>query len=142
MPDPTEETLATPVMRAGTRRTRHGLPLTSGVNVDRVNIAAGAAEAAAIGYLSEEDQMVVIYALQRHARGEEDGAQRTALGHGIDLTGWYRILAAAVSRPPAATHTCDTGHFDRDLCADPCATMHSYCSRCGTPAEPCPHNAL
>jgi hypothetical protein len=39
--------------------------------------------------------MVAGYALRRHARGEEDGAQQSALSSGIDLTSWYAILAAA-----------------------------------------------
>lgn len=39
-----------------------------------------------------------MYALQRHQRGEEDGAQRTWLSYyPHDLTSWYRILAAALA---------------------------------------------
>lgn len=78
-----------------TTRTWDGLPLTPGVNVDRVDIAAGLTEAQAIGYTSAEDEMVVVYGLQRWKRGEEEGARRTMLSHGVDLTSFYRIIAAA-----------------------------------------------
>lgn len=74
---------------------RHGL--VPGWNVDIVSVAAGMKQAAEFGYGSERDQMVVEYALMRHARGEEDGAERTALSHGIDLTSWYAIRAAAIA---------------------------------------------
>jgi hypothetical protein len=40
--------------------------------------------------------MVVEYALMRHRRGEEAGAEATALSHGIDLTSWKVILSAAI----------------------------------------------
>lgn len=79
-------------------RTLDGAPLVPGVNVDPVDIAAGLAEAKGIGYDSPEDEMVVVYALQRWQRGEEDGAEKTALGHGVDYTSWRRILAAAVAK--------------------------------------------
>lgn len=70
--------------------------LVPGENVDKVNIAEGMKLAAHFGYDSPGYQMVVEYALMRHARGEEDGAQRSALSGGIDLTSWYAILARAV----------------------------------------------
>lgn len=79
------------------RRAFDGGPLTPGVNVDKVNIQAGLTLAARFGYESAEHQMVVAYALRRHARGEEDGAQRSALSGGIELTSWYAILAAALA---------------------------------------------
>ncbi len=68
-----------------------------GYNVDRVNIKAGLELAARFGYDSARDHMVVEYALQRHARGEEDGCQRSMLSHGIDLISYYAILAAALA---------------------------------------------
>ena len=79
-------------------RTLDGSPLVPGVNVDPVDIAAGLAEAKIIGYDSAQDEMVVVYALQRWQRGEEAGAEKTALGHGVDFTSWRRILAAAVAK--------------------------------------------
>lgn len=77
--------------------TKQGQWLVPGTNVDRVDIAAGLRLAQVFGYESAEHQMVAEYALRRHSRGEEDGAQRTALSGGIDLTSWYAILAAAVA---------------------------------------------
>jgi hypothetical protein len=76
---------------------RHGEVLVPGRNVDRVDVAAGLAQASAFGYGGTEHQMVVEYALMRHRRGEEDGAQRTALSGGISLTDWYAILAAGLA---------------------------------------------
>lgn len=75
--------------------TSQGTLLTPGTNVDEVDVAAGMRLAAQFGYGDPEAQMVVEYALMRRRRGEEEGAQRTALSHGIDLTSWYAILAAA-----------------------------------------------
>lgn len=37
----------------------------------------------------------------------------------------------------AADHDCDTGHFDRTICA--CGAMHSYCATCGSLQDPCPY---
>lgn len=72
---------------------------TPGVNVDRIDVAAGLRELEACGYSdSEETRMVIEHALMRWARGEEDAAQRGAIDrtfHGIDLTSWLRVLAAA-----------------------------------------------
>src|SRR5689334_1748496 len=82
------------LMRA---RTFDGLPLQAGYNVDPVDVAAGLAQAARFGCDDGESQMVVEYALMRHARGEEDGAERTALSGGIDFTTWRACLAAAVA---------------------------------------------
>jgi hypothetical protein len=78
-------------------RDMYGMALVPGVNVDKISVESGLAEAVKIGYDSAEDEMVVVYALMRWARGEEDGAQRTMLSHGIDLTSIYRIVAAARS---------------------------------------------
>lgn len=88
----------------GNRRgfTKQGEWLTPGYNVDPVDLGAGLRMARMMGYTSPEHQMVVEYALSRHSRGEEDGAQRSALSGGIDLTTWYAILAAArASAQPA-----------------------------------------
>lgn len=75
-----------------------GAKLEPGVNLDELSIADGLMRAVKIGYESWQDQMVVEYALMRHARGEEDGAQRSALSGGIDFTSWRMILAAARTR--------------------------------------------
>jgi hypothetical protein len=74
-----------------------GRKLVPGVNVDRVDAAAGLAEARVLGWSGGEAGMVVEYALWRWARGEEEGADRTALSGGVDLTSWRRILAAALA---------------------------------------------
>lgn len=83
-------------------RTLGGEPLTPGYNVDRIDIDAGCKKAAEIGYDDDRSQMVVTYALQRWQRGEEDGAHRTVLSGGIDLTPWFVILAAARGSAEAA----------------------------------------
>lgn len=74
--------------------------LTPGVNVDKVDVAAGLRELQNCGWAdaSIETQMVVEHALVRWARGEEEAARRGAIDrsfHGIDLTSWLRVLAAA-----------------------------------------------
>lgn len=71
--------------------------LIAGVNVDLVDIGAGMKMAARLGYDDAESQMVVEYALTRHSRGEEDGAERSALSGGIDFTSWRAALAAGVA---------------------------------------------
>jgi hypothetical protein len=78
-------------------RDAHGLPLVPGYNADKVDVAAGVAAAARFGYGSAEHRMVAEYALMRHARGEEDGAEKSALSGGIDLTTWRVILAHAMA---------------------------------------------
>lgn len=40
----------------------------------------------------------------------------------------------------AEDHLCDAGDFSRVLCADPCESMHSYCTRCGQRQDPCAHD--
>lgn len=37
-------------------------------------------------------------------------------------------------------HECDTGHFDRTICPEPCGYMHSYCATCGVRQDPCAHD--
>lgn len=79
------------------RRDVHGRPLKPGVNVDKVDIEAGLKQAAEFGYGDERAQMVAMYALRRHARGEEEGARYSAVHNGIDLTSWNVILSAAIA---------------------------------------------
>ena len=81
--------------------------LVVGVNVDPIDVAAGMRELVACGYPASEGErhMVIEYALQRWARGEEAQAQRGAIGkdfHGIDLTSWIRVLAAAMAHAAIA----------------------------------------
>lgn len=85
---------------SGRARTLDGSPLVPGVNVDKLDIAAGMRELQAIGYTEAHTGMVIQYALQRWARGEEEQAERGAIDrsfHGIDLTCWRRVLAAAMA---------------------------------------------
>ena len=73
-------------------------PRIPGYNVDRIDVAAGLRELKACGYSEPETIMVIEYALMRWARGEEEAAQRGAIDrsfHGINLTCWIRVLAAA-----------------------------------------------
>jgi len=80
-------------------RDAHGMPLVPGYNVDPVDISAGLECAVKIGYDDGIAEMVVVYALQRHQRGEEDGAERTWLAqYPRDLTSWRMILASAVAQ--------------------------------------------
>lgn len=81
-------------------RTIDGKPLTPGVNVDAVDIEAGIAMARQHGWITNgNDLMLVDYALRRHARGEETGAEKTWMGHfgSHSLTGWRMVLAAALA---------------------------------------------
>ena len=69
-----------------------------GYNVDRIDVAAGLRELKACGYEEPKTVMVIEYALMRWARGEEAAAQKGAIDrsfHGINLTCWIRVLAAA-----------------------------------------------
>lgn len=73
--------------------------LVPGHNVDRVDVAAGLRELKACGYEDPHTKMVIEHALMRHARGEEEAAQRGAIDkefHGISFTCWTRVLAAAM----------------------------------------------
>jgi hypothetical protein len=116
-----------------------GRPLVPGWNADKVDVAAGLAAAARFGYGQAEHQMVAEYALMRHRRGEEDGAEKSALGGGIDLTSWRVILAhamAAAEQPePALTCVyCRRAPATHLLVADLTAgrVAHLVCGRCGT----------
>jgi hypothetical protein len=72
--------------------------LIPGVNVDRVDVAAGVKMAAQLGYGDPTAQMVAEFALMRHRRGEEEGAERTWLSeYPRDLTSWKAILAHALA---------------------------------------------
>ncbi len=76
-----------------------------GHDVARIDVAAGLRELKIIGYVEQHTVMVVEYALQRWARGEEEAAQRGAIDqafHGINLTCWIRVLAAARAGGEAA----------------------------------------
>jgi hypothetical protein len=85
----------------GVGRTFDGSPLVAGVNKDALDIAAGMREMVACGYGDDpRTTMVIQYALQRWARGEEEQAARAAIDksfHGIDTTSWMRVLAAAMA---------------------------------------------
>ncbi len=39
-------------------------------------------------------------------------------------------------------HHCDAGDFSRMVCPEPCGTMHSYCSTCGSLQDECPNVGL
>lgn len=74
-------------------------PRVPGYNVDPVDVAAGLRELNTIGYTGPHTVMVIEYALQRWARGEEDDAERGAIDlafYGIDFGSWRRVLAAAI----------------------------------------------
>lgn len=91
---------------------RHGL--VPGHNVDRLDVAAGLRELEAFCTPSLETRAVVEYALVRWARGEEVAAQRGAIDkdfHGIDLTGWYRVLAAARAAAEAPAERVGSGQL-------------------------------
>ncbi len=83
--------------------------LVPGHTVDRVDVAAGMEFAAKLGYNGPTAQMIVEYALMRHARGEEAGAQRTWLSYfPRDLTSWTAILARAITAADIKAHTEET----------------------------------
>lgn len=72
--------------------------LVVGHNVDRIDVNAGLEELKRIGEFTPESRMVIEYALQRWARGEEEQAERGAIDdtfHGIGFGAWRRVLAAA-----------------------------------------------
>ena len=76
-----------------------------GHDIDRIDVAAGLRELKACGYSEPETIMVIEYALMRWARGEEEAAQRGAIDrsfHGINLTCWLRVLAAAQAHAESA----------------------------------------
>lgn len=82
--------------------------LIPGHNVDRIDVNAGLRELTACGYDEPHTIAVIEYALQRWARGEEEQAQRGAIDknfHGIDLTSWTRVIAAARARAELVKET-------------------------------------
>lgn len=84
----------------GVRFADCGGRLVHGKNLDKLNIAAGMEMLAQTGYDDERTKMVIEYALQRWARGEEGAAERGAIDskwHGIDFTSWRMVLAAAMA---------------------------------------------
>lgn len=76
-------------------------PKVPGVTVDRIDVGAGMRELARCGYGDDwRTGMVVEHSLQLWARGEEASAEKKAIDrsfHGIDLTSWTRVLAAAMA---------------------------------------------
>lgn len=77
--------------------------LIPGLNVDLVDVAAGVEHAKTLGYTSSLDRMVVEYALMRHQRGEEAGAESTWCSYfPHDLTSWKAILATAITTATTA----------------------------------------
>lgn len=75
-----------------------------GWNVDRIDVPAGLRELKECGYDEMHTVAVIEYALQRWARGEEEAAERGAIDksfHGISLTCWRRVLAAAMAAAEA-----------------------------------------
>lgn len=72
--------------------------LIPGVNVDLIDNTSGLRELTTCGYDDVRTAWVINHALDRWKRGEEEAAQRMAIDknfHGIDLTSWTRVLAAA-----------------------------------------------
>ena len=89
-----------------------GDPLAAGVNLDRIDVAAGMRELSAAGWPNDganvETRCVIEYALQRWARGEEAAAERGATDasfHGVPPTAWRRVLAAAMAGAAPTTDT-------------------------------------
>ena len=90
-------------------------PRIPGHNVDRIDVAAGLRELKACGYSEPETIMVIEYALMRWARGEEEAGQRGAIDrsfHGINLTCWMRVLAAAQAHAEIAAATPEMGKLE------------------------------
>lgn len=78
---------------------RHGL--VPGKNVDIICIESGLKELELCGYDCQFTRMVIAHSLNLWRRGEESLAEKTAIDpefHGISLTSWYRVLAAAKAR--------------------------------------------
>lgn len=87
---------------------RMGNPLVPGVNADPVDVSAGLAKLAALGWSRGSDpnaHMEVEYNLLRWARGEEAHADRSMSRSlsGVDYTSWRIVLAAAIAAGAAKT---------------------------------------
>lgn len=80
-------------------RAMDGSPLTPGVNVDAMDIAAGLARMRVLGYEHPNHAMEVEYNLMRWARGEEEEADRSMSKSlsGVRYTDWRVILAVAIA---------------------------------------------
>lgn len=102
--------------------------------IDRVDYAAGLAELDRIGHTGRHTRDVILYALQRWARGEEEAAEKGATDrsfYGINLTAWRRVLAAARAageREPATAAPTVAATFP--------ATMFGRCDTCPDPVRP------
>ena len=76
-------------------------PRQVGYNVDPVDVASGLAELLVVYPDAPwETRTVIVYALQRWARGEEAAAEKGAIDptfHGVDFGTWRRVLSAAVA---------------------------------------------
>lgn len=84
----------------------HGHKLVPGVNVAKIDVAAGLRAAYEIGFTLGEDQMAIGMFLNEFRRGEEDSAQKRFLrSFANDLTSWTRILAAAMAAAEAPVET-------------------------------------
>lgn len=89
-------------------------PRVPGVKVDPVDVEAGLRVLRTLGYTAPHTVMVIEFALNRWARGEESAAEKGAIDlsfHGIDFTSWRQVLAAAIAagsrkhQPPAGEET-------------------------------------
>ena len=88
-------------------RDAYGKPLVPGVNVDRVDVAAGLRKLSELGWSREQEpnaHQEVEYNLMRWARGEEAAADHSMSRSlsGLDYTSWRVILAAAIAAGEAA----------------------------------------
>lgn len=82
------------------QRTQPWFPRTPGHNVDPIDVDAGLRLLQKFGYDDPKTVMVIQYALQRWASGEEAAAEKGAIDqkfHGVDYTTWRAVLAAAVA---------------------------------------------
>ncbi|PLC06357.1 hypothetical protein CY658_04810 [Variovorax sp. RO1] len=87
--------------------------LTPGVNVDRIDVAAGMRALVECGYPTTEVERhyAIQHALMRWARGEEEQAVRGAIDrsfYGIDLTSWLRVLACSRAAAEAQATAAET----------------------------------
>lgn len=96
-------------------RDTYGNPLVAGVNLDHINIEAGARRAAELGYDDATAQMVVGLVLNLWRRGEEANAQSTWLhNYPRDLTSFYVIVASAQAAADPETLALETlGDLER-----------------------------
>lgn len=88
-----------------------------GYDVDHIDVAAGLDALFECGHDDPNTTMVIEHSLMLWARGEEVSAQRKAIDrsfHGIDLTSWYRVLAAAMAKGECKVAT-GHNHLTRDI---------------------------